>query len=138
MKSFFKWNMLITSFIPLWLAIIFINLWDIFYKYDFSWLQNEEIDFFSEILGIYLENIANLSYVFIIIIVLLVSLRSISKFLKIKSNKSESTLRAKIVFSRKSKTIVTDFILTYILPMVAFNFSNLRDIILFLLYPVHV
>jgi hypothetical protein len=38
------------------------------------------------------------------------------------------------VSAHKSTTLVTDFLLTYIMPLIAFDFTSLRDIILFSIY----
>jgi hypothetical protein len=65
---------------------------------------------------------------------LLISTIAIVRFFKRKRNPNESSGFGKIVSAQKSATIVTDFLLAYILPMIAFDFAEIRDAILFVIY----
>jgi len=57
-----------------------------------------------------------------------------SCFFRNKSKSTESSGVAKIITAKKSGNLVSDFLLTYILPMIAFDFSSLKDITLFVVY----
>lgn len=48
--------------------------------------------------------------------------------------KNEKSGKAFVKDAKKSNKLLTDFLLTYILPMVAFDFTTLIGIILFILY----
>jgi hypothetical protein len=41
---------------------------------------------------------------------------------------------AKVLSARKSNTLVSDFLLAYVLPMIAFDFTNPQGVLLFLIY----
>jgi hypothetical protein len=70
----------------------------------------------------------------IIAILLAISTIVVVCFLLRKSNLNESSGYGKVLSARKSATLVTDFLLTYIVPLIAFDFTSVRDIILFLIY----
>jgi hypothetical protein len=55
-------------------------------------------------------------------------------FLLRKRISKESSGTGKIAYARKSATLVTDFLLTYIMPLIAFDFTEVQGIILFVLY----
>jgi len=122
MSKFFRWNMLVTSFIPLWISIIFVLLWDI----------NSRC--YSNICSLLKGNSVQIGFLIFIVIILVISTVAVIRFLSHKRKQNEVSGYGKIISAQKSATLVTDFLLTYIMPLIAFDFTDLRDIILFLLY----
>jgi len=146
MNKFFKLNMLITSFIPLWIVIVYIAIWDLWNKYKYFMEislcscndMHEPVTPLIHMINVLLmacrENTIQLVFSGIILIVSIVATISILLFAQRKSSPDEKSGSVKIITARKSTTLVTDFLLLYILPMAAFNFSSIRDIFLFLIY----
>jgi len=145
MNKFFKWNMLITSFAPLWIAIVFIVAWDVAADYNVLIAEHHasiEVDYGGEVCVNVTEviiqtlqgNTSQLAFAGAVLFVLLVSTVYILTFVMRMGKSGKGGDVVKIVLARKSTSLVTDFLLFYILPMIAFNFSNLRDILLFLIY----
>lgn len=122
MDKLFKWNMLTTSFIPLWVSVIIIIVWDIMSGCYISFQ------------GLLAEKGIIIGFAFLITVLMIISFVSVMRFFKQKSKPNESSCVGKVLSARKSASIITDFLLAYILPMTAFNFTESRDIFLFLLY----
>lgn len=80
MDKGFKWNMFITSFIPLWLSIVVADIWSIIengiknwsYKYNIIYNMNKVCQ----------ENIVSISVVLVTVILMTISICSINRFLK--------------------------------------------------------
>lgn len=127
----FKWNMFITSFIPLWISIIVSDIWSIVqssinnWQYDYNLLQN--------IMNICKVNRVCIFVILIIGMLLMISITAINIFLKDKGNNSQPPkLRIKKV-SRANK-LSSEFLLAYILPMIAFDFTEIKSVTLFVIY----
>ena len=126
----FKCSMFITSFIPLWISIIVSDCWVLLsgavklLKYD------------SILLSII--NICKVYYLCIIVIIIITfvmvsSIFYIKKFIREKrsnTNPPEICIRSAV----KSNKLSSDFLLAYILPMIAFDFADLKNLVLFLIY----
>ena len=140
--------MLITSFIPLWIAIIFITLWDLqtlhtrlaeqgAYYYDFGEgyeLIIPSVSIAEVISTAYQQNTTQLIFSGLVLIFTAVATVYALLFVRRKNRQSEKSASVTIIEARKSTTVVTDFLLFYILPMIAFDFSSVRDILLFVIY----
>lgn len=131
MDKSFKWHLFFTSFIPLWISIIIINIWK-----SIEWLinkVNEKLSFGDNLVKFLQSNYLSVVLILVITILLLISIISLNKFLK---NKKEERNKpaCKILEAKHGSNLTADFILSYILPMVAFNFTHLLDVILFLIY----
>jgi hypothetical protein len=137
--------MLITSFAPLWIAIAFIIAWDVAADYSVLIVEHRtgiEVDYSDEacvnvaelIIQTLQGNTSQLAFAGAVLLVLLVSTLYILSFVRRIGKLSKGGDAVKIVLARKSTSLVTDFLLFYVLPMIAFDFSNLRDILLFLIY----
>lgn len=112
MNRFFKSAMFFTSFLPLWITIIFINVKSI------------------------VENENNLSTEYISICCILLGL-IISMFVIIVSikNLTKVTFRNyKIIDASQEKGITSEFLLSYILPLFAFDFTKWDSVITFIIY----
>lgn len=131
MDKRFKWNMLITSFIPLWLSIIVADVWSIT-EYSINyWLYEQR--FTQNLICLIKENVVCLSVVFIIVILMLISVCSINTFLKDKrSNAIPPKVKIKKVL--RANKLSTEYLLAYILPMIAFDFTELKSVVLFVIY----
>ena len=121
MTQFFKWNMFFTSFLPLWISIVVTDLWTIGNKI----IENSEEAF---------EN----SRIEIITIVLLIGYTLFSMFYisRIISAQERSTNKEQgiIVRAKRANKLSAEFLLAYILPMIAVDFSSMNNIVLFLIY----
>lgn len=131
MDKSFKWHLFFTSFIPLWISITIINIWK-----SVEWLINEinnELSTGENIVNFLKCNYLSIALILSITILLLVSTISLNKFLKNKI-KEKNKPYCKIIEAKHGSNLTADFILSYILPMIAFNFTSLLDVILFLIY----
>lgn len=126
----FKWDMLITSFIPLWSSIIIVSCFDIgkFIAENPRCNQN--------LISYLFEIVFNMRMMFILIIVvvtiLINSVIGINSFLK-SVQMSGNKQNGKIINSKKESNI-PEFLISYILPMIAFDFTEIQGIVLFCVY----
>lgn len=113
MSKFLTLNMFILSFSPLWLSVIFVDFKSIFIE------KNQNI--ITEI-------------VFLVTIVLLWIISFISLYfnLHITQNNSKDTFI--LNDAKECKTITTDFFLSYILPLFAFDFTQWDGAFEFLIF----
>lgn len=112
MGKFFKVAMFYTSFIPLWITVIFIGALSILRK---------ESNLYTEIISISV----------IIILIVISSWIIISSMKKIENN---CVKEYKIEDVTQEKGITSEFLLSYILPLFAFDFTKWDSIIEFLIY----
>lgn len=120
--------MFITSLIPLWLAIVFIDCWEMVDGSIKKWNSNiSTVENLSICASTYLLQIISIT---IIIFVVVVSLICINRFLRSRADgkNNYATLKS----AKKESKLTTEYLLSYILPLIAFDFGNLRDVILFL------
>lgn len=112
----FRVAMFITSFIPLWVTIIFKNVLNIV-SYDKN--------LYTEIISIVVIIVANLLSIAIIG-------HDISKV------KKEMTIgkytRYNIIDAKQEKGITSEFLLSYVLPLFAFDFHLWTGVVQFLIY----
>lgn len=127
----FKWDMFVTSFIPLWISIIVIDVWEIVNNFVKDWDPKDTA----------ISNFKNLSinnallWITILIVGVLVvnSLLGIKHFIKARNaaiNKHKGIVR----LARRANKLTSEFLLAYILPMIAFNFGDAKYIVLFIIY----
>ncbi len=122
MDKRFKFYMLITSFIPLWVSILVIDAWSIF---------GGSYTSVKQFIGCkYVE----LLTVILILILLGTSLFALGRFFHRKIRKNEISGVGKILSAKRSNNLVSDFLLAYILPMIAFDFTSLQGVVLFMIY----
>lgn len=131
MGNHFKRDMFITSFIPLWISILLVNVWNIAEFGVTEWRMDVKILYnVNKILN---EKSLDIIVLLIVLFIPLASVASISKFLKdqfMVINKPQ----AKVVRAVKANKLTSEFLLAYILPMIAFDFSEPKDLFLFLVY----
>lgn len=104
--------MFFLSFFPLWISVIFI---------DTRSILESSRDIYTEIISISLILVATLISLF---------------FLKIVFNpKNQNGLyKYTLISAHEEKTITSEFLLAYILPLFAFNFTIWHEVVLFLIF----
>lgn len=112
MSKIFLLSLYHTSFAPLWISILFINIKSCIENTSNRW---------TEIISIGCILISCL----IAIIVLMVALYT---------NGTERTTTHKLIFATEEKTITAEYLLSYILPLFAFDFTQWSQVILFLIF----
>lgn len=131
MWSKFKWDMFVTSFIPLWVSIIVFDMWDVIYNAIINFPKDGK--FVHKLLYFAWNNIIPIASIVIISAVAAISIIGISKFLK-ERECSEQNPTGTILKVQRANKLSSEFLLAYILPLIAFDFGNLKSIILFLAY----
>lgn len=113
--NYLKWQLFITSFFPLWISILVSYAIDI---YIINSIDTQD------------SRVIIIVFSIIIVTILLISYLGINKFLS-EINKSNNNEKCKIIKASKEKVISTEFLLAYILPLIAFDFTVLKDVIMF-------
>lgn len=127
----FKWDMFVTSFIPLWISIVVIDVWDLVLIILDKWdSKNKFLDNLVTVINV---GCIQAISIFVIIIMVVCSVVGINAFLK-KLNSSNDNPKATVVKATKSNKLSSEFLLAYILPMIAFDFGDAQNIVLFLIY----
>lgn len=127
----FKWNMFITSFIPLWLSIIVADMWSVIDNGVKNWSYKNDI--VHNLNRIYKENVVSFFVVLVVLVLMLISIHSINRFLKDKLNNREPP-QIKIKRAMRANKLSSEFLLAYILPMIAFDFAEPKSVALFVIY----
>ena len=122
--------MFVTSFIPLWATIVFIDIWEIVLQGKNIW--EAELTFLENIKCCISNNMLQFISVLVIMIVVIISIISIEKVMHKREIANNDV--AIIKKAHKESFLSTQYLLSYILPLVAFDFGSLRDIIIFLLF----
>lgn len=131
MGTRFKWDMFITSFLPLWVSIVIISIWNTIsdgmrsWNYNVIWKENLRV--------IIISNLIPLGLASVIVVFTTVSMVNINRFLKDKLSLIEKP-KATIIRAKKANKLSSEFLLAYILPMIAFDFSDLQNVVLFAVY----
>lgn len=132
MNNKFKWDMFVTSFLPLWISIIITSLWSIVIKWN-CLKKIKGINLNQHIRLLISSQKIELSLVIVILCMLIISLISINTFINRQENIYPKPIGI-IKSGRRANKLSSEFLLAYILPMIAFDYSNLKDIVLFLVY----
>lgn len=128
----FKWDMFVTSFIPLWLSIVVLDAWNIVSLALEKWDDKSKM----------LENLKNIlcsssvQVISVIVIAFLVisSIVGINSFLKKKLSVKSTHPKGTVKKATKANKLSSEFLLAYILPMIAFDFGDPQKLVLFLIY----
>lgn len=132
MDKNFKWHMLITSFLPLWISIIIIETFNLIKFGILTW--NSEFGVFYNLWYIIRSNMYICIFLLVVIIDLFISLIKVNKFLSLQNKNIENLPMAEIKNLEVNSHLSTDFLVAYILPMLSFDFISLLHIVLFILY----
>lgn len=108
-----------------------MDIWNIISNSIKIW--NKALGFWNNIGNCTLSNLLLITSVLIILIIVIISVCGINWFIK-KLNNSNNISRGKIVKARKANKLSSEFLLAYILPMIAFDFGDIQSVILFLIY----
>lgn len=79
MNGKFKWHMLITSLLPLWISIIAIDIWDIIETEVSIW--NTKSRLLDNFFGLLVSNALCLTTIIVISIITIISMVSINRFI---------------------------------------------------------
>ncbi|MCK9456198.1 MAG: hypothetical protein M0R31_02770 [Candidatus Riflebacteria bacterium] len=112
MSKIFSLSLYHTSFAPLWISILFIDIKSCIENPSSRW---------TEMISISCILISCL----IALIVLMVALCT---------NGKEGTTPRKVISATEEKTITAEFLLSYILPLFAFDFTQWNQVVLFLIF----
>ena len=112
MTSINSWCLYYVSFVPLWLAILFIDIKNIVDK-----KQN-----------LYTEKISIIAIVVLFIISLIIVRRLII------DKRRSGAEKYIIIEAKKSKDITIEYFLAYVLPLFAFDFTQWDQLIIFLIF----
>lgn len=112
MSKIFSLSLYFISFTPLWISVIFIDLKSIF---------TSKVSLYTEYISL-----------FCIVVGVAISLLCIRSNLK--KHTLEGTSLVTLQKSVKQKTITSEFLLSYILPLFAFDFTLWDNVILFLIF----
>lgn len=113
MKKIFRFSVFFVSYTPLWLSIIYVDLMNVFYHNTASpWTERISI---TCILLAYCVSVPNM-------------VRTLKKIGK------ENSEKLRINTAHEQKTASLEYLLTFVLPMFAFEFTQWENCILFLLY----
>ncbi|WP_459929867.1 hypothetical protein [Desulfosporosinus burensis] len=132
MGNWFKWNMFFTSFLPLWVSIIISDLWSITVKiHNLLTTITEEapVSVKSVLCSISIEMIM----ILLLSICSVVSIYAINDTIKTQQS-AEHPEHGTIKRAKRANKLTAEFLLAYILPMIAFDFSEIKSILLFLIY----
>ena len=111
MSIFVSFSMYFLSFVPLWITILFINIKSLIDVGGDKWTEIISIS------GILLGLLVSLIILFI-------------KFFVIDDEKYVLTIQE----VKESKTITAEFLLSYILPLFAFDFTQWDEVVKFLIF----
>ena len=123
--------MFITSLIPLWISILIFVGFKIGDNICSTLHTNEKMSVL--LLNIFKNNVLESILALLVIFITINSVCGINAFLKIQQ-KSVNKQSGRIMKAKKLRNLSSEFLLAYILPLIAFNFSVLCDVILFIVY----
>jgi len=127
----FRWNMFMTSFLPLWISIIIADLWEICNSVDEIWSNKQGI--ITNLLELVKANIVSVCVIVVVLTLMVSSIISINRFIKYQQGAKNSP-KATIIEVKRANKLTSEFLLAYILPMIAFDFTELKSVVLFLIY----
>ncbi len=113
MKKIFKFSTFFASYTPLWLSIAYIDLMNVFY--------HQTPNRWTEILS-----------VACIVIGYLISIPNIVFTMKALNKENAEHLTLETVHEQKTASL--EYVLSFVLPMFAFEFTQWENVILFILY----
>lgn len=134
----FKWHMFFTSFLPLWVSIVICDMWSLveggyaaivsLEEYPTSFQQTVELA--KAFLFKYQIEVVS---VLILVVYSIVCICHINKIIR-DQRSSKNKLVGNVKVARRANKLSAEFLLAYILPMIAFDYSTCKGIVLFLIY----
>lgn len=114
MSLLFKLAMFITSFLPLWVTILFLDIINL--------LKND------------CNNLTEVISIFIIVLINLISILIVSLSIKEIRSREFEYEHYKIIEVMHEKGISSEYLLSYILPLFVFDFTLWSSVVQFLIY----
>ena len=127
----FRWDMFVTSFIPLWFSIIVFSIWEIVENSIDIW--DKKSKYIDNIVMCIEKSCVELGVTLVVILLVWISISGISSFIKERKS-TKNNPKGKIIRATKANKLSSEFLLAYILPMIAFDFGEIKDIVLFIIY----
>lgn len=127
----FRWDMFVTSFIPLWFSIIVFSIWKIVENSIDVW--DKKSKYIYNVVKSIEKSKVELSVIFVVILLVWTSISGINSFIKDRKS-TKNNPKGKILRATKANKLSSEFLLAYILPMIAFDFGDIKDIVLFIIY----
>ncbi|MDL2302467.1 hypothetical protein LJC58_08945 [Lachnospiraceae bacterium OttesenSCG-928-D06] len=112
MSKLFSMSLYFTSFAPLWISVLFIDIK--------SMIENQS--------GLWTEKVSVMCIAFCSLISLIVLIFELCE------NGKEGTNRFVIKYAKEEKTITAEYLLSYILPLFAFDFTTWSGVALFVVF----
>ena len=112
MSKLFSWSLYHTSFLPLWISVLFIDLKSILEKSPYSVTES----------------------VSIILILASVCFSSIVIHISLRDYNEGGVFPQTLISVNEEKSITADYLLSYILPLLAFDFTRWDQTVLFLIF----
>ena len=113
MGRLFKYAMFFTAFIPLWITILFLDIMSITDETN-NYIGSEVVGIGCIAIGLFLSAI-----------IIFCSMRGV---------RSQNYTKYKILSAEQEKGITSEFLLSYILPLFAFDFTRWVSVFEFLIY----
>lgn len=134
----FKWHMFFTSFLPLWVSIVICDIWSLVENGYMTIISLEEsptsVQQTVELMkGFLFEHLIEVGSVLILVVYSIVCICHLNKIIRGQEN-SKNKLEGSIKVARRANKLSAEFLLAYILPMIAFDYSTCKGIVLFLIY----
>ena len=134
----FKWHMFFTSFLPLWLSIVICDIWSLVEDgrkavtslEEFPTSIQQIVEMVKEFLFGHLIEVVS---VLILVVYSIVCIWHINKIIR-DQEASKNKLEGSVKVARRANKLSAEFLLAYILPMIAFDYSTWKGIVLFLIY----
>lgn len=127
----FRWDMFVTSFIPLWFSIIVFNVWKIVENSIDAW--NKKNKYVDNIVNCIEKSCVEIIVTIVVVLLVWISVRGINSFIKQRKSTTNNP-KGTIIRATKANKLSSEFLLAYILPMIAFDFGEIKDIVLFVIY----
>lgn len=112
MSLLFSCSLFFTSFWPLWLSVLFIDIKSLIEKTEYPYTE-------------YIGSVCILFFMLVSLIIIFLNMRVSSK---------EGVFFHRIEGVSEEKTLTAEYLLSYILPLFAFDFTVWSEVVLFLLF----
>lgn len=134
----FKWHMFFTSFLPLWISIIMCDIWSLAEDSYMTFVSLKEasavFQHTSELIkNFLLEHMIEVGPVVTLVTYSIICMRHINKVIRNQEGTTNKPV-GKITKAHRANKLTAEFLLAYILPMIAFDYSTWKGIVLFLVY----
>lgn len=134
--KWFKWNMFFTSFLPLWCSIVVSDLWSVgnsalsYFSSQQRIIKGQTLSvIFKFLLEVKIEAIT----ITLLVVYSFISIQQINNVIRTQ-NSANNPNRGTVKKAKRANKLTAEFLLAYILPMIAFDYGDLKSIVLFVIY----